>query len=253
MTRILPALVGCALLLAGPAAHAVRPFITDDARVVGADLAQLETWIRGDARSLQHWAIVAFGPWSPVELSIGAVHGAGYEDGPARYSIAGPLLQLKVLLLEPKPNRWPGVALSIGTTAPAGHGAFRAPAWERFAYLALTESLFDRERLLVHANLGMGMVDGTHGEASQISYTWGVGAQLRLVAGLHLVAEVVSGDPYEPGAGGIGQAGLRYILNGRVQLDATFGGGLWGEEPMPMWGTAGVRFVSSPLGRAKKD
>ncbi|QEK50772.1 hypothetical protein FYC62_03125 [Pedobacter aquae] len=35
----------------------VRPFITDDARVVGERLAQLETWVRFDKEAGQHWIL----------------------------------------------------------------------------------------------------------------------------------------------------------------------------------------------------
>ena len=36
------------LLITAPPALAVRPFITDDSRVVGRRQAQMETWVRGD-------------------------------------------------------------------------------------------------------------------------------------------------------------------------------------------------------------
>lgn len=41
-------------LLMGRSAHAIRPFITDDARVVGRATPQLETWVFGDRAGLQH-------------------------------------------------------------------------------------------------------------------------------------------------------------------------------------------------------
>jgi hypothetical protein len=37
------------------AAQRVRPFITDDARVVGNRLAQLESWYRQDKETIQQW------------------------------------------------------------------------------------------------------------------------------------------------------------------------------------------------------
>lgn len=247
MARIIALFIGCFLLGLWHPAYAVRPFITDDARVVGAQLAQIESWVRGDPRAFQHWVLLAIGPWAPLELTIGAVQGASYDGEPAAYSAAGPLLQAKALLLKPRPNRWPGLALSFGATAPVGYGAFSPRDWERFVYLAMTESLFEKERLLLHANLGLVVIGSQPGESTKT--TWGAGFQLRIFAGLHLVAEVVSGDPYEPASGGAGQAGLRYIVNARVQLDATVGGGLWGEARMPMWGTAGVRLVGGPVSR----
>lgn len=38
----------------------VRPFITDDARVVGNRLAQLESWYRQDKETLQQWFLAAY-------------------------------------------------------------------------------------------------------------------------------------------------------------------------------------------------
>ena len=231
----------------GSPARAVRPFVTDDARVVGEYLAQAETWVRGDRRSFQHWLLCAVSPWAPLELTIGVVHGASYDGTPAAYAVHGPVLQAKALLWEPRPNGRPGLALSFGATAPHGYGAFQQHDWERFGYLAVTESLFSEERLLLHANVGMLVAGGSNGAGDVTSYTWGLGAQLRLIAGLHVVGEVISGDPYEPTAGGAGQAGFRYIISDRVQVDATVGGGLWGETRLPMWGTAGLRLVGGPL------
>lgn len=243
-------ILGVALVLSlSGVAHAVRPFVTDDARVVGDKLAQLESWARGDRTAFQHWGMFAVGAWAPVERSLGAVQGASYDGTPAAYTVAGPLVLGKVLLWEPTQNRWPGLALSIGGTAPVGHGEFTPRSWERFAYLALTESLFGDERLLIHANLGLSVVGHEHGEGSTTNQTWGIGSQLRLITGLHLVAEVVSGDPYDPTSGDAGQAGIRYIVNKRLQLDAAVGGGPWGATPQPTWGTAGLRLVGGPIGR----
>jgi hypothetical protein len=43
-------------------ASAVRPFITDDARVVGFKLAQCESWLRLDMNAQQQWHMFAYGP-----------------------------------------------------------------------------------------------------------------------------------------------------------------------------------------------
>ena len=53
----------------------VRPFITDDARVVGDKLAQLETWLRFDKEAGQHWIMGAYGPNKKLELAVGGVYG----------------------------------------------------------------------------------------------------------------------------------------------------------------------------------
>lgn len=49
----------------------VRPFITDDARVVGYRLAQLESWLRIDKESGQQWLMFAYGPTKYMEVTVG--------------------------------------------------------------------------------------------------------------------------------------------------------------------------------------
>lgn len=225
-------------------AHAIRPFITDDARVVGGRLVQLETWWRRDKNGLQHWALGAVGPNEHVELTLGGVQGNSKGDGPTVYSVNGPLLQAKALIAAAHPNSWPGFAMAGGAVPPFGRGGFPPPGWSGFAYVAVTESLFDHERLLLHLNVGFSAVDSI--KLDPFRGTWGVGSQLRLAAGLHAVAEVFSGDPYAEGSGGAVQTGLRYIFNDHIQLDATIGHGVFGDI-LPLWATSGVRLVSSPL------
>jgi hypothetical protein len=65
-------------------AYAIRPFVTDDARVVGHKLAQLATWILLDHRELEHDLLAAIGPTDWLELTLGLRHGgvhSGLERG----------------------------------------------------------------------------------------------------------------------------------------------------------------------------
>jgi hypothetical protein len=225
-------------------AHAIRPFITDDARVVGGGHLQVETWWRRDRHSLEHWVLGAIGPNDHIELTLGGVHGAGPVGGRPAYSLAGPLLQAKILLNHALPNEAPGVALSVGGLPPVGRGAFAPPGWTTFAYVALTQALVGEDIVLIHANLGYSAVDAPGFDA--LHPTWGVGTQIHAIWRLHGIAEIFSGDPYGPGAGGAYQVGFRYIFNDYVQLDSTFGDGFFGAE-MPFWVSAGVRLVSHPL------
>ncbi|RYE79758.1 MAG: hypothetical protein EOO74_03215, partial [Myxococcales bacterium] len=98
--------VVAAVLVARPAL-AVRPFITDDARVVGERAAQMETWLRADKVGLQHWIVGAIGPVAPLEVSVGMVYGRQSEA----FTLAAPLFQAKALVLETMPGRggrgWP--------------------------------------------------------------------------------------------------------------------------------------------------
>jgi hypothetical protein len=242
--------VALALAVAvAPAARAARPFITDDAAVVGARQVQLETFLRIDRNATQHWALLGVGAAAPLELTVGFFHGASHpREAPAtEYGSAGPLLQAKVLLSEVRLNSWPGLALAAGAFVPLGRGRFEPAGWSGFAYAAVTASLFDQDRLLLHANVGVFAADAE--PENQVTLTWGVGAQVRLFAGLHALAEIFSGDPYAGSCACAVQGGLRYILSPNLQLDATGGTGIFGAHTLPGWATVGVRLVSDPIGR----
>jgi hypothetical protein len=251
--RSSPKLAACAVtsvvvVLAPATAHAIRPFITDDARVVGKGHVQLETYWRRDRLSLQHWVLPALGPTDWMELTLGAVHGLSkLGAGPEQpsYSIAGPLAQGKFLLHESIPNRPPGVAIVAGGGVPAGLGGFEAPGWSGFSYIAVTQAFLKEDDFLIHGNVGFSAVRAPG--LDPVKLTWGIGTQVETFFNFHLIGEVFSGDPYAVGAGGAYQAGFRQIFNDHLQLDATFGGGLWGSNILPVWFSSGVRIVSHEL------
>jgi hypothetical protein len=257
--RVALAACAAASLLAPSRAQAIRPFVTDDARVVGNKLAQLETWVVADRLVLEHNALAAVGPTDWLEVAVGIVHG-GVHAGPERgYSITGPIVQAKALVLPARDNGAPGLAFAAGALPPFGRGAFTPPGWSAFSYLAATESLFD-EGLLLHANVGVAAGDNRAGLSGSSSrrvrtlVTAGVGLQGRIVGGLHGVGEVYYGDPYDPRTDfSAAQAGFRYIFNARVQMDGTLGStltsvaGPGGHAQTEQWGTLGLRLVSSEL------
>jgi hypothetical protein len=238
-------LVACAILTASAAPLlAVRPFITDDARVVGRRQAQMEMWVRGDRAAFQHWALTSYGPIDPLELTVGMVHGVHYEHD-RQYSVAGPLIQAKYLLRRPTAGSWPGIAVSAGAFSPTGNGPFKPHGWDTFAYAALTESLTEGDAVLIHGNVGI--VNSSIGGRKA---TWGGGSQLRVIGGFHFVGEVFSGDPYAESSGLAFQAGFRHFISEYIQIDATVGSGMTGAPRLPVWGTVGLRLVTPPLGRA---
>ncbi|HEX8546505.1 MAG TPA: hypothetical protein VF691_06045, partial [Cytophagaceae bacterium] len=135
---------------------AVRPFITDDARVVGWRLGQYESWLRFDRHAYQHWNMAAYGPSRKWELALGLVHGleAAHGERP-HYSYAIPLLQAKFLIREYKPHKGPGLAIAAGSFLPGGKGAFKAPGYGAFSYAAVTQCFGEKENLLIHGNVGV--------------------------------------------------------------------------------------------------
>jgi hypothetical protein len=242
-----------AVVTIAPSAYAVRPFITDDARVVGKHQAQLETWVRYEKTSLQHWIVPAIGPIAPLEVTMGGVHGIVIEPN-QRYSIAAPFLQAKLLLHEAKPNQLPGVALIAGTFLPFGFGGFESPP-SGFIYTAVTQVIGD-DALLFHGNLGFAGAQVEERSSNtplerekhaRYRFTWGLATQLRLYRAVNLAAEVFSGDPYAEVAGGAVQGGFRFVLSNNVQLDSTAGSGVWGDQQMSGWVSTGLRVVSDRL------
>lgn len=252
--RCRSALAGvAALLLLNPGeALAIRPFVTDDARVVGGRLGQVETWVLLNRRLLSHNVLFAFGPTDRLELTLGFTHGGVHSGQDRGYSITGPLVQAKALLHEAQPDGGPGLAVSTGVQAPSGYGPLTPSGVGAFGYLALTESLF-REGLLLHANLGVAAAD--LGPEWTVGVTAGFGFQAQVVGGFHAVAEVFYGDPYNPDASvPTTQMGFRYIFNDNVQMDGTFATTLArsaasaaGDPATLQWGTVGLRVVSNPL------
>lgn len=239
------------LALAPSKAHAIRPFITDDARVVGKHLVQLETWLQLEDGVLQNWVSPWIGPFEWLEVSVAFVHGPGHIDGrpgqdskiTGRWGIGGPLVQAKVLLLAAEPWGPPGLAVALGSLLPYGTQGFRAaPGF--FLYAALTENLGEAERVLIHANLGLS-ARGPEG-GPDMGMLLGAGTQVRLFYGLHAVGEFVYGDAYTGIEALAVQGGFRDIINAHVQLDATAGVGVAG-QPRPPWLSAGIRIVSGEL------
>lgn len=242
MARALP-LVAALVAWSRPA-RAVRPFITDDARVVGNRAAQFETWLwlRFDSHGIQHWMIPGVGLAGPVEFSLGAVQGV---QG-AVWGAALPLVQLKVLALETKPGAVaPGVALVGGVFGPFGAAPLQLQHWDGFAYAAFSESLDAHDRILFHQNVGL--IASNTSPDTQTSLTWGLGTQLEVLEGTCVVAEVFSGDPYSGKPSAAAQGGLRYFVSANTQVDATVGQGVWGESLLPLWGSVGLR-MATPSG-----
>jgi len=222
--------------------YAVRPFVTDDARVVGEHMGQVETSVRYSRDSFSNLSLVTLGTTKNSEVTAGFVNGFPLEmESNRSFSITGPLMQFKYLFWEAKPNSYPGFAMSVGASPPWGKGEFRPGQWSGFVYAAMTESLFDQERVLIHANLGIST-------SSEVTVgTWGLGTQIRMIGGLHAVMEIFCNDPYAGKSGGAYQAGFRHIVSDDIQIDLTGGSGLFGTNRINSFVGMGIRFVSDKL------
>lgn len=224
----------------------VRPFITDDARVVGERLAQLETWVRFDKEAGQHWILGAYGPSKKLELTVGGVYGYQVEHNNEKtFSYALPLLQAKYVFNEYQPNKVPGFGIVLGTFLPVGQGSFKPAGYGTYGYLAVSQCFDKGDKFLFHGNLGGNYlhIDGSNNLIS----TWGIGTQIKIHKGMHFVGELFSGDPYVAGTGTSYQVGYRYFFSDLLQIDMTVGDGITGETIMPFWFSAGVRIVREKL------
>ncbi len=246
MTNVVVILWSVALLLilcSPRPAMAVRPFVTDDAAVVGEKLFLLETSLRLDKTRFQNMNLLAYGPTEKLELTVGFIDGflSEGEEATGRFSIAGPMAQAKYLFKEPTPNGLPGIAAVVGFNSPYGTNNFGNASWGAFTYLALTQSLGENDRVLIHGNIGAAY--GKPEDAWKTITTWGIGTQIRLIGGLHSVAEIFSGDPYSQTSGQAFQVGFRYFVSRNVQIDATVGSGLGGSPEIDTWAGCGLRVI----------
>ncbi|GAA4396422.1 hypothetical protein GCM10023187_04540 [Nibrella viscosa] len=230
----------------------VRPFITDDSRVIGYRLAQLEAWARVEKENFQQWLIVAYGPTAKIEISVGGVFGVEeHPDGDRRqFSYALPLIQGKFLFREYRPGEWPGIGMVVGTFLPNGIGSFRPSGYGSFGFLTISQVFGQREDLLLHGNMGANYlyID----RSNNVVGTWGFGTQVRTLGGFHLVGELFSGDPYVPGTGTAYQVGFRHFFSDLFQIDMTMGKGIGGQVILPYWVSAGIRLVSTRFQRPSR-
>jgi len=211
-----------ALLLVAPAAHAARPFVTDDARVVDEGGCQIETFFKSQRRYDENeiWFVPACNPWG-VELTAGHIRVDGNENG--RSSTV--LLQAKTLL-KPLVTNGYGIAFSVGTFA----GQANSPYVNGIASFSFAD-----DRVVIHTNLGA-IRDN---EANSTRRTWGVGAELLLAAPRwYGIVETYGMRGENPTL----HTGLRiWLVPGSLQLDTTVG--RQQHSPERRFGTMGLRVL----------
>ena len=231
------------LLFTQSAAHAIRPFVTDDARVVGARLGQVESWLVFDKQQISQNALFAIGPTKWLEITSGFTHGGGFNSAWGGHSITGGIFQIKALIRETKSGDWPGLAFAAGVVPPFGSGSLKPDGVSTFGYAALSQSFFNDD-LMFHANLGVAAIK----EETQWrpTLTAGFGFQAKIMGKLNSVGEIYRGDPYDPTKRFMAsQVGFRYIFNSNFQMDGTLGSTL--EKDSQQWVSVGVRIVSPEL------
>jgi hypothetical protein len=222
-----PALLGAAILAAN-AAHAARPMITDDARIVDAKACQLESWVKKNPDSTEAWALPACNFTGNLELTFGGA--VTREAGRTRTTDVA--VQGKMLFKTMEPDGW-GIGLATGTVR---HRQAGARDWH--AYVPTSFSFRD-DAVVVHTNIGW-LRDG---ETRHNRLTWGLGTEARIAERTWLIAETFGQNQGKL----FHQLGLRHwLIPDRVQLDATYGdrnGGGNGER----WFSIGLRLLTAPF------
>jgi len=73
------------------------------------------------------------------------------------------------------------------------------------AYNAIKAGIIESGTATLHGNIGINYLNVN--KENHYLFYWGVGTQVRAYKGLHLIGEVISSDPYDPGTGLAFQAG----------------------------------------------
>ena len=231
-------------LFAMPRAWAVRPFITDDATLIGRKRMEFSNWLLIDKKSGQLWHSLNIGlnDWS--ELTVAGFWGydKSKDDNFTEMSFTAPLLQAKFLVRDYEPNKFPGITIAVGSDLPFGTGAFVPNGYGAFAFLSATQCIGEDENVLIHAQFG-----GTYLRENKIdyaNYNWGIGTQVKIYKGFHGIGEFISGDPYVHDAGIGYQLGIRQFISDNLQVDFAVGNGIGGgENRMSLWFSSGIRWV----------
>jgi hypothetical protein len=203
-------LFACIVLAAGGLAHAARPFVTDDARVVDAGGCQIETFIKRQQKldEREFWFLPACNPFGRVELTLGKTWVDGTSPGDSRVDI----LQAKTLIKPLETNGY-GLAFTVG----AGRvQPFQASRTLNPYINGIGSFSFLNDRIVMHANVGA--VDDK--QARMTRATWGLGAEIALNPRLYGIVETYGQRADKPTA----HVGLRiWVVPNKVQIDGTVG------------------------------
>jgi len=211
------------LLFLGPPALAVRPFVTDDARIIDQGQITSEVWIDQSLSSLDKAAemnaLVGASLTQWYELTM--VGGTGVNDLGREFS--NPVIQSKFLLSSTKEDGTPGLALSFGYVPNAGSGNLRTEGSSSYLLALISKRMFE-DHLLLHLNLGTTQ-NWIVNQESETKPFWGLGAEFALwTFEWRGVLELFSGDPFHPIRTDIAsQAGFRWLYSDLINFDAIIG------------------------------
>ena len=223
MKKILTLTLHMVMVVSGQWAHAARPFVTDDARVVDRGGCQIETFYKEQRAysGSEFWFLPACNPFG-LELTAG---GNRIED---EHSV---VLQGKTLL-KPLQANGSGFALTLGTYYVNPQDGRNV--WSPYVNGIGSFSFLD-DRAVVHANVGA-IRDRIAGFDRG---TWGLGLEALLVAPrLYGILETFGQYADKP----THHAGLRFwIVPNKFQVDSTVGN--QNGDPPQRFYSVGLRFL----------
>jgi hypothetical protein len=223
MNRSLSLSLHLVMVISSQAAHAARPFVTDDARIVDRGGCQIETFYKEQRAysGSEFWFLPACNPFG-LELTAG---GNRIED---EHSV---VLQGKTVL-KPLQTNGSGFALTLGTFYVNPQDGRNV--WSPYVNGIGSFSFLD-DRAVVHANIGA-IRDRIAGFDRG---TWGLGLEALLIAPrLYGILETFGQYADKP----THHAGLRFwIVPNKFQVDSTVGN--QNGEPPQRFYSVGLRLL----------
>lgn len=207
-------------------AHAVRPFVTDDARIIDYGQVEVENWLeftRADGETAPapgYNAIVGVSLNDWFEVLAGG--GFGRDPG-GKSAVGNPVLMGKILLKKAELDGDPGYAISAGTAFNSGRGSMYDDG-RVYNIIGMTTYRMYEDRLNIHINLGARTDKDSHGTSRTRAF-WGIGSDVAIHGDdIRFVAEAFAGDPLVPNAPKYAiQTGFRWLKSEYTQFDLTFG------------------------------
>jgi hypothetical protein len=226
-TRLMLAmLVSSGVILGSNSAFAVRPFITDDARIVDVGQIEMENWFE-TTRAEGVWdpapglnAIVGTTVNEWLEILAGSGLGRNRDGGSA---MGNPVLIGKFLLQQSTREGRPGHAFALQHTFDQGRGSLY-DAGSVSSLVGMTTFRFRDDFMYLHLNYGI-RSDRTPDFARRERVYWGIGTETKTpIEKLDFVLEAFAGDPFIPDAPKYAfQTGFRYLKSDYLQFDLTLG------------------------------
>jgi hypothetical protein len=246
-------------------ASAVRPFVTDDARISDYGQVEIESWMDethshgefGESPGINGMVGVSPSDWFQL------IAGTGLDrTSNGRWAVANPVVQGKMLMNRATVDGLPGFAVATGATFNVGQGSIAAGAFvdesmnkyyrlgDNYYAISMMTARILEDRINIHVNLGLRGQTQTY-VGTRLRPYWGVGMDAEFLReDIRAIAETYAGDPLMYNAPYYaGQFGFRWLFADDVNFDVTFGA-----EPVmneafkttshvEVWGQVGMRLL----------